>query len=63
MILLANNDYVKYMTQRIVKYMDTPKDERKKLKEARKQQEIAYSNKWFGVLPFAFRLLIQKRKD
>ncbi|MFD2658359.1 MULTISPECIES: YqzE family protein [Gracilibacillus] len=60
---MANNDYVKYMTQRIVKYMDTPKDERKKLKEARKQQEIAYSNKWFGVLPFAFRLLIQKRKD
>ncbi|WP_163581100.1 YqzE family protein [Gracilibacillus saliphilus] len=60
---MSNNDYVKYMTQRIVKYMDTPKDERKKLKEARKQQEIAYSNKWFGVLPFAFRLLIQKRKD
>ncbi|WP_208588398.1 YqzE family protein [Gracilibacillus suaedae] len=60
---MSNNDYVKYMTQRIVKYMDTPKDERKKLKEERKQQEVVYSNKWFGVLPFAFRLLIQKRKD
>ncbi|WP_425432223.1 YqzE family protein [Gracilibacillus orientalis] len=63
MILLASNEYVKYMTQRIVKYMDTPKDERKKLKDERKQQEITYSNKWFGVLPFAFRLFIQKRKD
>lgn len=63
MSLLSNNDYVKYMTQRIVKYMDTPKDQRKKQKEERKQQDIAYSNKWFGVLPFAFRLLIQKRKD
>ncbi|MGP4042337.1 YqzE family protein [Gracilibacillus sp. D59] len=60
---MASNDYVKYMTQRIVKYMDTPKDERKKLREERKKQEIAYSNKWFGVLPFAFRLFIQKRKD
>ncbi|MGN8645462.1 YqzE family protein [Gracilibacillus sp. HCP3S3_G5_1] len=60
---MSNNDYVKYMTQRIVKYMDTPKDQRKKQKEERKQQDIAYSNKWFGVLPFAFRLLIQKRKD
>lgn len=63
MSLLSNNDYVKYMTQRIVKYMDTPKDQRKKQKEERKQQDIAYSNKWFGVLPFAVRLLIQKRKD
>ncbi|SFL82528.1 YqzE-like protein [Gracilibacillus orientalis] len=60
---MASNEYVKYMTQRIVKYMDTPKDERKKLKDERKQQEITYSNKWFGVLPFAFRLFIQKRKD
>ncbi|WP_058307465.1 YqzE family protein [Gracilibacillus massiliensis] len=59
---MANNDYVKYMTQRIVKYMDTPKDERKKSKAERQQEEIVVSNKWFGVLPFAFRLLIQKRK-
>ncbi|MDX8046004.1 YqzE family protein [Gracilibacillus sp. S3-1-1] len=62
---MANNDYVKYMTQRIVKYMDTPKAERQKQREARKNEEapIVYSNKWFGVLPFAFRLLVQKRKD
>ncbi|WP_035720901.1 YqzE family protein [Gracilibacillus boraciitolerans] len=59
---MPNNDYVKYMTQRIVKYMDTPKDERKNWKEQRKQENIPVSNKWFGVLPFAFRLLIQKRK-
>ncbi|QGH34912.1 YqzE family protein [Gracilibacillus salitolerans] len=60
---MSSDDYVKYMTQRIVKYMDTPKNERKKQKIERKQQDIAYSNKWFGVLPFAFRLFIQKRKD
>ncbi|UOQ85993.1 YqzE family protein [Gracilibacillus salinarum] len=59
---MSSNDYVKYMTQRIVKYMDTPKDERKKQKEDSKP-EVAHSSKWFGVLPFAFRLLIQKRKD
>lgn len=50
------------MTQRIVKYMDTPKDERKKSKVERGHEEVTVSNKWFGVLPFAFRLLIQKRK-
>ncbi|SHN12139.1 YqzE family protein [Gracilibacillus kekensis] len=59
---MSNNDYVKYMTQRIVKYMDTPKDERKKSKVERGHEEVTVSNKWFGVLPFAFRLLIQKRK-
>ncbi len=59
---MSNNEYVKFMTQRIVKYMDTPKDERKKTKEDQKKEEMTVSNKWFGVFPFAFRLLIQKRK-
>ncbi|WP_163537761.1 YqzE family protein [Gracilibacillus sp. YIM 98692] len=59
---MPSEEYVKYMTQKIVKYMDTPKDERKKLKKDEKEEPIAYSNKWFGVLPFAFRLLLQKKK-
>ena len=59
---IANEDYVKYMTQRIVKYMDTPKDKRKQQRKERKEQNVNYSNKWFGVLPFAFRLFFQRKK-
>ncbi|KAB8128450.1 YqzE family protein [Gracilibacillus oryzae] len=59
---MANDDYVKYVTQRIVKYMDTPKNERRKDHKEIKKEEQFYSNRWFGVLPFAFRLFLQKRK-
>ncbi|ENH97454.1 hypothetical protein J416_05568 [Gracilibacillus halophilus YIM-C55.5] len=59
---MSGNDYVKYMTQQIVRYMDTPKPERKKIKQEKKEEPIIYSSKWFGVLPFAFRLLLKKRK-
>lgn len=59
---IANQDYVKYMTQRIVKYMDTPKDQRKKQKEDKVEENVTYSNKWFGILPFAFRLFFNRKK-
>lgn len=62
---LSTNDYVKYVTQQLVKYMDTPKEARKKQKEERKNNEISttyYSNRWLGVLPFAFKLFLKKRK-
>lgn len=59
---MSSNDYVKYMTEKIVHYMDTPKSERKKYKEQLKNQKPIYPNKWFGVLPFAIRLFFQNRK-
>ncbi|GAB2573509.1 YqzE family protein [Gracilibacillus alcaliphilus] len=59
---MPNNEYIKYMTQRVVKYIDTPKDQRKQLKQEKKQVEVPYSNKWFGILPFAFRLMVIERK-
>ena len=30
---MKTNDYVKYMTQEIIKYMNTPRDERKEHKQ------------------------------
>ncbi|SER16500.1 YqzE-like protein [Gracilibacillus ureilyticus] len=59
---MANDDYVKYVTQRIVKYMDTPKHERRRDRSDREKDVQFYSNRWFGVLPFAVRLFWQKRK-
>ncbi|WP_407268371.1 YqzE family protein [Radiobacillus sp. PE A8.2] len=62
---MSGNDYVKYMTQEVVKYMDTPQEERKKKRRERKQERRAdtpLSNRWFGLLPFAFKLLIKKKK-
>lgn len=59
---MSGNDYVKFMTQEIVRYMDTPQEERKKQKETKKASKSDLSSRWFGVLPFAFRLLLKKRR-
>ncbi|WP_273130068.1 YqzE family protein [Metabacillus sp. HB246100] len=61
---MSTNDYVKYVTQQLVKFMDTPRETRKKQREERKTEleSTFYSNRWFGVLPFAFKLFIKKRK-
>lgn len=41
---MKTNDYVKYMTQQFVKYIDTPRDERKERKEVRKKQKRPLHN-------------------
>ncbi|MBZ5749719.1 MULTISPECIES: YqzE family protein [Metabacillus] len=62
---MSTNDYVKYVTQQIVKYMDTPKETRKQQREERKQVETSssyYSNRWLGIIPFSIKLIMNKRK-
>ncbi|PLR68111.1 MULTISPECIES: YqzE family protein [Bacillaceae] len=59
---MSTNDYVKYMTQQLVRYMDTPKEERKVKKTNRKKERQPLFSRWFGVLPFAVMLLMKKRK-
>ncbi|MFY4776296.1 YqzE family protein [Metabacillus sp. RGM 3146] len=59
---MSTNDYVKYLTQQVVKYMDTPKEERKQQKRKRKDEKSPLMSKWFGVLPFGFILLFKNRR-
>ncbi|ACJ33290.1 YqzE family protein [Anoxybacillus flavithermus] len=62
---MAGNDYVKFMTEQVVKYLDQPKDERKKQrqqkKEFRKQQKQPFLYRWFGVIPYAIILLFKRK--
>lgn len=62
MIILKGNDYVKYMTQQVVSYMDLPKDERKKRRTETKAQkhQPPIGNRWFGALPVAVRYFFKK---
>ncbi|WP_342774158.1 YqzE family protein [Aquibacillus sediminis] len=59
---LSGNDYVKFMTQEIVRYMDTPQEERKKKKQEKQMEQHQLTSRWFGILPFAFKLLVKKNK-
>lgn len=54
------NDYVKYLTQQITAYMDTPAKEKRDQKAKDKEKPPVYSNRWLGILPFAFKVAKKK---
>jgi hypothetical protein len=61
-VAMKTNDYVKYLTQTVVKYIDQPKEERRKIKQAKKEAEATFLFRWFGILPFMLISGIKKKK-
>jgi hypothetical protein len=59
---MKTNDYVKYMTQTFVKYIDQPKDQRQKLKHDRKETKEPFLFHWFGVIPYLIISMLKKKK-
>ncbi|MFD1850613.1 YqzE family protein [Oceanobacillus bengalensis] len=56
---MSGNDYIKFMTEQFVTYLDRPREERKKRKL---EQKVSYgvSNYWLGVLPFVLKSIRKK---
>ncbi len=60
---MKTNDYVKYVTQQFVSYVDTPSEKRKAMKEERRASKPPFAYRWFGLIPFALaQAFKQKRK-
>jgi hypothetical protein len=57
---MKTNDYIKYMTQEFVKYIDQPVDIRRKIKEEKKLNKEPFLSKWFGVLPLSVSMIMTK---
>lgn len=57
---MSGNDYLKFMTEQVVSYIDLPAEERKKRKKKEKSSKPAYSSRWLGVLPFALKVFLRK---
>ncbi|MGF9695415.1 MULTISPECIES: YqzE family protein [Paenibacillus] len=56
--MAKSDELVKYITQRVVHFMDTPKEERK----GRTKAKEPWAMKWFGMLPFAVSLWVGKKE-
>lgn len=56
--MAKSDELVKYITQRVVRYIDTPKDERK----GRAKAKEPWAMKWFGMIPYAFSLWVGKKE-
>ncbi|RAK22366.1 YqzE-like protein [Anoxybacillus vitaminiphilus] len=59
---MSTNDYVKFVTQQFVTYMEQPKEERRKKREQRKQEKLPFLNRWFGIVPFGLLLLFKRKR-
>lgn len=59
---MKSNDYVKYLTEQIVSYMDQPRSERKTVKQEKKELRGSVSTHLFGLVPLAFKQTIQQYK-
>lgn len=58
---MASNDYIQYLTERFVRYLDTPRDERKQRRKERRREP--WDRQWFGDIPFSVQMFWQRRKS
>jgi hypothetical protein len=58
---MKTNDYVKFITQTVVKYIDQPKDDRKRIRAEKKEMKGTFLFRWFGILPYLFSSQFRKK--
>jgi|GEM_PF-1138169 len=45
-------DWISYVIERFLRYVETPKEERRKQRQVER-----WSSKWFGLLPFSAKMM------
>lgn len=59
MSLKQGEDLLKYVTERTIHYINTPREERKSQRNAVKG---TWKHTWFGMLPLAFQMWMGKKR-
>lgn len=62
-MMISGNDYVRYITEQVTVFLNKTTEERREEKQQRKsfkKQFPNYTDKWFGILPLALKLLMKK---
>lgn len=57
---MKSDDYVKYLTEQFVHYMNQPRDFRKQARAERKQYKRSVLQELFGLVPNAFSFSVGK---
>ena len=62
-MLISGNEYIKYITEQIVAYLDKTPEEKKEMKimqQKHKGDNRRLSSQWFGMLPISLKLFMKK---
>lgn len=54
---MSFQDYVKYMTEQFLEYIETPENEREKQRRMKKAQKQPRMYRWFGLIPYSLRMI------
>lgn len=57
---MSFQDLVKFLTQQLVHYMNTPKEARQERKGQKKKQQGHWKQHWFGMIPEALSMFFKK---
>ncbi|WP_044642419.1 YqzE family protein [Risungbinella massiliensis] len=57
---MSFKDWISYMIEKMLWYVETPKDERKAHRQAQKEP---FMTRWFGMIPFSTKMYLEKQKD
>ncbi|GIO23148.1 YqzE family protein [Oceanobacillus sp. J11TS1] len=52
---MKSNDYIRFLTEEMMKYMHLSAEEKKERKQKKKTSNPFYSNRWLGVIPFSIQ--------
>lgn len=57
---MKSQEWIKYLTEEFVQYVDTPKDQRIKKRQEKKEVQGTWGQHWFGVLPMAIGMFFKR---
>lgn len=60
--MAKSDELVKFITQQVVTYIETPRDVRRQAKATSREQREHWQTRWFGMLPLAARMLIDQTR-
>lgn len=55
---MSFKDWISYLLERMIWFMETPRTERKALRRERREP---WGFRWFGVIPYSIKLVLMKQ--
>lgn len=61
--MAKNDEYVKFMAEKFISYVETPRDERKQNIASAKSRREPWLTRWFGIGPMSIMLWWRGRAE
>lgn len=60
--MAKGEEIVKYVTQKVVEYIDTPREHRQQQRQTRRATKEPWTTRWFGMIPLSLSMMLGRSK-